>query len=169
MTAAASQQLAAPGSQQPSSLALAVVDQPANADLYNLSDYDSSDSEGQDDFLPPGPLEAEKCTLSGPGFTGGSAGSPVSFVITAKDGRSKRIRDGGAYVTVQVRPMRGVEADPVSPNIKDHADGSYTVTYSVSTRGNYEVNLLASGGYCAAYCFVTPAFLLNPSAKTFIC
>lgn len=139
MTAAGQQQPAAPGSQQPSSLALALVDQPTNQDLYDLSDYDSSDSDNQDDFLPPGPLEAEKCTLSGPGFTGGAAGSPVSFVITAKDGRSKRIRDGGAYVRVQVQPMRGVNADPVDPSIKDHGDGSYTVTYSVSTRGNYEV------------------------------
>ena len=140
MTAAGAQQTStAPGSQQPGSLALAVIDQPANQDLYDLSDYDSSDSENQDDFLPPGPLEAEKCTLSGPGFTGGAAGSPVSFVITAKDGRSKRIRDGGAYVTVQVKPMRGVNADPVDPSIKDHGDGSYTITYRVSTRGNYEV------------------------------
>ena len=144
MTAAGQQPTAAPGSQQPGSLALALTEQPANQDLYDLSDYDSSDSENQDDFLPPGPLEAEKCTLSGPGFTGGAAGSPVSFVITAKDGRSKRIRDGGAYVRVQVHPMRGVNADPVDPTIKDHGDGSYTVTYSVSTRGNYEVK-------CAAY------------------
>lgn len=139
MTTAGQQPAAAPGSQQPGGMALALVDQPPNTDLYDLSDYDSSDSENQDDFLPPGPLEAEKCTLSGPGFTGGAAGSPVSFVITAKDGRSKRIRDGGAYVRVEVQPMRGVSADPVDPSIKDHRDGSYTVTYSVSTRGNYEV------------------------------
>lgn len=141
MTAAGHQQTAASGSQQPGSMALALVDQPTNQDLYDLSDYDSSDSDNQDDFLPPGPLEAEKCTLSGPGFTGGAAGSPVSFVITAKDGRGKRIRDGGAYVRVQVQPMRGVNADPVDPSIKDHGDGSYTVTYSVFTRGNYEVTL----------------------------
>lgn len=143
MTAAASQQTSAPGSQQPGSLALALTDQPANQDLYDLSDYDSSDSDNQDDFLPPGPLEAEKCTLSGPGFTGGAAGSPVSFVITAKDGRGKRIREGSAYVRVQVQPMRGVIAEDVNPVIKDHGDGSYTVTYSVSTRGNYEVSTVA--------------------------
>lgn len=142
MTAAAAQQTSVPGSQQPGSTALALVDQPANQDLYDLSDYDSSDSENQDDFLPPGPLEAEKCTLSGPGFTGGAAGSPVSFVITAKDGRGKRIREGGAYVRVQVKAMRGVVAEDVDPVIKDHGDGSYTVTYSVSTRGNYEVSTL---------------------------
>ncbi len=139
MTTAAAQQTSVPGSQQPGSTALALVEQPANQDLYDLSDYDSSDSENQDDFLPPGPLEAEKCTLSGPGFTGGAAGSPVSFVITAKDGRGKRIREGGAYVRVQMKAMRGVVAEDVDPVIKDHGDGSYTVTYSVSTRGNYEV------------------------------
>ena len=127
-----------PGTQP--SMALAVVDQPPNADLYDLSDYDSSDSENENDFLPPGPLDPAKCTLSGPGFIGGSAGSPTSFVITAKDARSKRVTDGGDYVTVQVRPIRNANAEVLEATVKDQGDGTYTVTYSVSIRGNYEVN-----------------------------
>ena len=176
MTASGQQQTAAPGSGAAGSMALALVDQPTNQDLYDLSDYDSSDSDNQDDFLPPGPLEAEKCTLSGPGFTGGAAGSPVSFVITAKDGRSKRIRDGGAYVRVQVQPMRGVNAERVDPSIKDHGDGSYTVTYSVSVRGNYEVNwkyavaCLSIWSYCcctviACACVALPSLQMISALK----
>lgn len=122
-------------------MALAVIDQPPSADLYNLSDYDSSDSENENDFLPPGPLDPAKCTLSGPGFIGGSAGSPTSFVLTAKDARSKRVTDGGDYVTVQVRPIRNANAETLQATVKDQGDGSYTVTYSVSARGNYEVLL----------------------------
>lgn len=120
-------------------MALALTDQPPNADLYNLSDYDSSDSENENDFLPPGPLDPAKCTLSGPGFIGGSAGSPTSFVLTAKDTRSKRVTDGGDYVTVQVRPIRNAAAETLQATVKDQGDGSYTVTYSVTSRGNYEV------------------------------
>lgn len=168
--------------QQPgSNMALAVVaDQPT--DQYNLSDFDSSDSEDENDFLPPGPLEPEKCTLSGPGFVGGSAGSPVSFVITAKDARSKRVRDGGDYVTVQVRPMRGVVSDQVQPNIKDQGDGSYTVTYSVSARGNYEVHcsfahLVLLDTYAEGSCFplcvssmhANCIHIIQTGAKTFHC
>ena len=51
------------------------------------SSSSDSDSEEDEELFPPGPLDAERSTVSGPGFSGGAAGNPVSFFITAKDGK----------------------------------------------------------------------------------
>ena len=112
--------------------------------FWRTDRYDSSDDESSDDdedlILP---IDPEKCTVGGAGFAGGAAGSPVSFYVTAKDSRGKRIRDGGAYVTVTVTATAGTEGDAIVVDVKDNEDGTYTATYTVGSRGNYEVILFA--------------------------
>lgn len=72
---------------------------------------------------------------------GGAAESPAHFYVTAKDSRGTRIKDGGAYVVVTARAVGpGLTAPPVHGSVKDNKDGSYTATYTVPTRGNYQVS-----------------------------
>ena len=102
---------------------------------------ESSEEEEEVD-LPPGPISSEHCTVGGPGFVGGSAKSSISFYVTAKDETGKRIRDGGAYVTATVNPGRVARAggaELVFADIRDNSDGTYTATYTVEARGDYEV------------------------------
>ena len=61
----------------------------------------SSDDEEKVAELPPGPVVAEKCTLGGPGFAGGSAGAPVTFKLQARDARGTRLIEGGCWVTAR--------------------------------------------------------------------
>ena len=103
---------------------------------------ESSSEEEEEVDLPPGPISSEHCTIGGPGFVGGSAKAPIAFYITAKDESSKRIRDGGAYVTATVNPgnsARAGGAQLVFAEIRDNNDGTYTATYTVEARGDYEV------------------------------
>lgn len=103
---------------------------------------EESSSEEEEVNLPPGPISSEHCTVGGPGFVGGSAKSSISFYVTAKDETGKRIREGGAYVTATVNPGRVARAggaDLVFADIRDNSDGTYTATYSVEARGDYEV------------------------------
>ncbi len=120
----------------------------ASSGLAEREAEDSEDegSESEDDEIerdyPPGPICAEKCTLGGPGYTGGAAKSIVSFFVTAKDERGTRIREGGAYCVATVRPgnaARAAGADIVTASVKDNNDGTYTASYSVAARGDYEV------------------------------
>ena len=72
---------------------------------------------------------------------GGAADSPAHFYITAKDSRGTRIKDGGAYVVVTARAVGpAANSPPVHGSVKDNKDGSYTATYTVPSRGNYEVS-----------------------------
>lgn len=103
---------------------------------------EESSSEEEEVDLPPGPISSEHCTVGGPGFVGGSAKAPISFYVTAKDEADKRIREGGAYVTATVNPgnsARAGGAQLVFAEIRDNHDGTYTATYSVEARGDYEV------------------------------
>ena len=63
----------------------------------------SSDDEGGPSTveLAPGPVCAEKCSLGGPGFSGGSAGEPVTFKLQARDARGTRLTEGGCWVTAR--------------------------------------------------------------------
>jgi hypothetical protein len=108
----------------------------------DTSEDEGSDSEDDEMDYPPGPICPEKCTLGGPGYTGGAAKSTVSFFVTAKDERGTRIREGGAYFVATVRPgnaARAAGADVVTASVKDNNDGTYTASYSVAARGDYEV------------------------------
>jgi Filamin/ABP280 repeat len=89
-----------------------------------------------------GPIDPEKCTIGGSGYTGGAACTTTSFFVTAKDSAGKRIKEGGAHVTVKVTPLglTSSSAEPVEDvSVNDNEDGTYTCTYSVPARGNYEV------------------------------
>jgi hypothetical protein len=126
------------------------------------SEEESSEEEEEAELLP-GPVDAEQCTLGGPGYTGGSAKSTVSFFVTAKDERGTRIREGGAYVTATISPgnaARAGGADVVHAEVKDGGDGTYVVTYSVAARGDYEVNGPSRGRSLLAVlhaCLLLPA------------
>jgi len=72
--------------------------------------------------------------------------APAYFHIQARDSRDKNLTEGGDYVVVRVIPgttaMAGgaKEAEAI---VKDNGDGSYTATYSVESRGDYQVGLEA--------------------------
>eukprot|EP00887_Chlorella_sp_A99_P003421 scaffold7.g3421.t1 len=107
------------------------------------ADSSSSESEPDEEELPPGPLEPERCSAHGPGFAGGAAGAPVKLTITSKDERGKRIREGGAYVRVGVEPTGGGER--LEAEVTDHANGQYTAVYAVPAKGNYKLYIDING------------------------
>ena len=62
----------------------------------------------------------------------------------ARDSADKRLEEGGAYVVVKVIPGSTAKAGGATESeaiVKDNGDGSYTATYSVEMRGDYEVRL----------------------------
>lgn len=70
--------------------------------------------------------------------------APVSFHIQARDGRDQKLSEGGDYVVVRVIPgstARAAGAKESEAIVKDNGDGSYTATYSVEARGDYQVGL----------------------------
>ena len=145
---------------------MAIVPQ-GEGDSDSESQYNSDNAEDDAENFPPGPVDAEHCLAGGPGFAGqflpnwgspsfkliarkaqlvgtagGAAESPAHFYITAKDSRGTRIKDGGAYVVVTARAVGpGTTSPPVHGSVKDNKDGSYTATYTVPSRGNYEVSI----------------------------
>lgn len=104
----------------------------------------SSDEEEDESQLPPGPIEPGRCTATGQGYTGGPAGRPVKMVITAKDAKGRRIREGGASVVVTLDTTRG--ALVASSEVEDHGDGTYTAVYECPSKGPYQVGRGALGG-----------------------
>ncbi|KAL9237834.1 hypothetical protein vseg_012336 [Gypsophila vaccaria] len=108
---------------------------------------DSSDSE-DDEYLaskPIGPVDPAKCTAAGAGVSGGSACSPTTFVLTAKDSDGRKIPNGGAQIKVTVNPGVGVGGSDIDGVVKDQGDGTYSVTYVVPKRGNYMVYVECNG------------------------
>lgn len=71
--------------------------------------------------------------------------APVSFHIQARDSRDKKLAEGGDYVVVRVLPGPSAQAAGAKESeaiVKDNGDGSYTATYSVEARGDYQVSLI---------------------------
>ncbi|ERN10061.1 splicing regulatory glutamine/lysine-rich protein 1 isoform X2 [Amborella trichopoda] len=104
----------------------------------------SSDSEGEESDLcekPIGPLDPSKCSAAGAGISGGAACAPISFVVVTKDSDGQRINKGGAKLKVRISPGVGVGGSEQEGMVKDQGDGTYTVTYAVSKRGNYMVHV----------------------------
>lgn len=58
------------------------------------SDSDSDDERTGAPQGSPGPPDPRRCTVSGPGFTGGHAGSAVSLYVTLKDEYGRRLKGG---------------------------------------------------------------------------
>lgn len=121
------------------STALALADSRAAADSDG---YESSSSDSDNEEFPSGPICPEMCLVGGPGFAGGSAQSSVAFRVTAKDDRGTTIREGGAYVTAKVVPgttARAAGATDIVAEVKDNDNGTYTASYTVPVRGDYQV------------------------------
>lgn len=120
---------------------VATHDQPIPKEL---SDSEDSSDEGEAD-APPGPPDAARCRAHGPGFSGAAAGAPVSLTITCRDATGKRVREGGAFILVMVEPTvppgtaSGEEPEPIQAEVKDHGNGTYTASYEVPSKGNYQV------------------------------
>lgn len=111
---------------------------------------DSSDSEGEEweenlQQKPIGPVDPSKCTASGAGIAGGTAGAASTFVLVTKDSDGRKIPHGGAEIKVNVSPGVGVGGSDQEGIVKDLGDGSYTITYVVPKRGNYMVTIDING------------------------
>lgn len=126
---------------------VATHDQPIPKEL---SDSEEDSDEGEAD-APPGPPDAARCRAHGPGFSGAAAGAPVSLTITCRDATGKRVREGGAFILVMVEPTAapsaagGEEPEPIQAEVKDHGNGTYTASYEVPTKGNYQVRAARLG------------------------
>ena len=73
--------------------------------------------------------------------------APISFHIQARDSRDKKLTEGGDYVVVRVIPGSTALAAGAKESeaiVKDNEDGSYTATYSVEARGDYQVAFTAT-------------------------
>ncbi|KAJ4956833.1 hypothetical protein NE237_013616 [Protea cynaroides] len=109
----------------------------------------SSDSEAEEveelANKPIGPVDPAKCTATGAGIAGGTAGAPSSFVVVTKDSDGRKIPNGGAQLKVKISPGVGVGGSDQEGMIKDQGDGSYTVTYVIPKRGNYMVHVECNG------------------------
>ncbi|KAL4434070.1 hypothetical protein ABPG75_000511 [Micractinium tetrahymenae] len=126
---------------------IATHDQPIPKEL---SDSEASSDEGEAD-APPGPPDAARCRAHGAGFSGAAAGAPVSLTITCRDAAGKRVRDGGAFILVMVEPVAppgaapGEEPEPIQAEVKDHGNGTYTASYEVPSKGNYQLHIEVNG------------------------
>ncbi|KAK9828863.1 hypothetical protein WJX72_002451 [[Myrmecia] bisecta] len=105
--------------------------------------------------------------VGGPGFAGGAACAPVNFYITAKDSRGARIKEGGAYVVVKVAPgpsATAAGAQLIDVAVKDNNDGTYTGTYTVPARGDYQLSIEVNGSPIGGSPF--PVFFSPPEAPS---
>ncbi|CAI9117585.1 OLC1v1018995C1 [Oldenlandia corymbosa var. corymbosa] len=128
-----------------------------NVDSSNTSaapTADSDDDEDEDDEererrrlaqKPIGPVDPSKCTAAGAGIAGGTACAPSTFVVVSKDSDNRKVPHGGAQIKVRVSPGVGVGGSEQDGIVKDVGDGTYSVTYVVSKRGNYMVNVECNG------------------------
>ena len=76
--------------------------------------------------------------LVGDGATTCVAGVDATFDLMARDYGGNPINKGGAKLSVAARVPGG---EPVSGDVTDHGDGSYTCSYMVTTSGSVEVIL----------------------------
>lgn len=106
---------------------------------------DDEEAEEEESNKPIGPVDPAKCTAAGTGVGGGAAGSAVSFVVVTKDSDGRRLPHGGLDIKVRIRAATGGEEHQQEALVKDHGDGTYTVTYAVSKRGDYTVSVECSG------------------------
>ena len=105
------------------------------------SDEAEEDAESRLASKPIGPVDPSKCTAAGAGIAGGAACSASSFVVVTKDSDGRKVPNGGALITVRVSPGVGVGGSDQEGIVKDQGDGTYSVTYVVSKRGNYMVHV----------------------------
>jgi Filamin/ABP280 repeat len=73
---------------------------------------------------------------------------PASFTVECRDAERRRVHDGGAAVEVSVQNSSGAVVE-CTVSVRDAGDGSYGVTYSVPSRGDYSLHVLVDGGEVA--------------------
>jgi len=124
-------------------LAAAAAAVPAGVD----STQQSSDEE-EDAAYISGPIDPEQCIASGPGITGGTAGTPISFLVSTKDTSGRFLQEGGAYVVVEIQHQskgNNQNSVPIEAQIVDSENGSYKASYSVIEKGSYQVDIKING------------------------
>ncbi|EFN57239.1 expressed protein [Chlorella variabilis] len=130
----------------PGGLIVQGTDVPAEHGVERDSEEDEDQAAPEQ---PPGPIDASRCRAHGPGFSGASACQPVKLTITARDSAGKRIREGGAHILVLVEPTAAPgaaeEPEPIQAEVVDHGDGTYTASYAVPTKGNYQLHIEVNG------------------------
>lgn len=127
-------------------------------------DSDDSSSSDEEDVVPPGPIEPERCLAHGPGFHGGAAGAQLKLTVVAKDAAGKRIKEGGAQVSVGLEPAGGGER--TEAKVTDHGNGNYTAVYSVPTKGNYKARQMGGAGLA---CAAPRRGVQGPAARSILC
>ncbi|KAK3285911.1 hypothetical protein CYMTET_6500 [Cymbomonas tetramitiformis] len=141
-----SQDLTAPGSAAPSEDAKPeeATEETKNAQEEKPDSDDDSDDGVLKPIAPPvGPLDPSKCTAVGSGVGGGAANSLASFVVQSNDANARKVRDGGATVTVLITPKS--DGENIEGTVRDNGDGSYSCQYTVPNRGDYTVDVEMNG------------------------
>lgn len=110
----------------------------------------SSDEEDEEEDASSlsGPIDPEQCIASGPGITGGTAGSLVSFLVHTKDTSGRFLQEGGAYIVVKIEHQSKTpnqNSVPIEAQIVENGNGSYKVSYSVLEKGSYQVDIKING------------------------
>ncbi|ELR24683.1 gelation factor, putative [Acanthamoeba castellanii str. Neff] len=88
-------------------------------------------------------IEGARAALSfaeGPGLVGGQTTKPGVFTIHAYSPDGDRCTDGGDPFQVDIQGPAQVQ-----PSITDNADGTYTVQYTPTEPGDYQVNVTLHG------------------------
>ena len=107
-----------------------------------MASSDSGSDSGSEEQAP-GPVDPAKCGVTGSGFSGGSAGTAAQLIIVSKDSQGRRLLEGGCDVRVCVSSTGpgASEASPIEVKATDNGDGTYSATYVVPSRGNYNVRV----------------------------
>eukprot|EP00798_Chlamydomonas_sp_ICE-L_P012402 gene12402-15593_t len=111
----------------------------------------SNDSESDDDDQVPseiGQADPAMCKVGGPGFAGSGAEAPVNLYLYAHDRYKQKLKEGGDDITVLVRPSGPAAAgagQEIRASVVDHDNGTYTCTYEVPSKGNYQLSVEING------------------------
>uniref|UniRef100_A0A6B2KZD0 Calponin-homology (CH) domain-containing protein n=1 Tax=Arcella intermedia TaxID=1963864 RepID=A0A6B2KZD0_9EUKA len=79
----------------------------------------------------------------GPGLTEALAFKPAEFTIFACDQNGERVSRGGAFIRLSLKDKR-TEKECGRFSVKDHLDGTYSVSYETDkfgTKGNFELHV----------------------------
>jgi hypothetical protein len=128
-----------------------------------VDNTEQSSDEEEDSASLSGPIDPEQCIASGTGITGGTAGSPVVFLIRTKDTSGRLVNEGGAYLVVTIEHQSkkpNQNSVPIQAQIVDNGNGSYKASYSVSEKGSYLVDVRMNGASIAGSPF--PVYFSAP-------
>jgi len=119
------------------------VSEPGNYNVLVL--LDDSHHVGQSPYsvyIKPAP-SAKNSYAEGPGLTNPFDNAPATFTIHAVDPTGKPRLDGGDEFEVIIQAPSGEE--PITATVVDNGDGTYDVSYSPQTAGDYVVDVRVGG------------------------